>query len=203
MSYLKISTRRAQSSPKIRDFQQPLTKRSTDRKRSTKRSMSGRYTRAQGGFTPGEEQNLFKTPPTTVRRRQRSTEPGSLKRPSPGSPTPQSRFMPGPPLDQSDSLSTSTFDDLDSQFSFEFAPKPKFSMITTSQPGGSIDQGDDESHNDHQNNPLKLNVNKQIELAKLRVQQLQLKLQIKRLAASLNFNLNSSQKMSTLLIQFI
>jgi len=46
-------------------------------------------------------------------------------------------------------------------------------------------------------------VNKQIELAKLRVQQLQLKLQAQKLAADLNFILNSFQSMSTFSVQFI
>src|SRR5204863_4302867 len=46
-------------------------------------------------------------------------------------------------------------------------------------------------------------VNKQIELAKLRVQQLQLKLQAQKLAADLNFILNSLQSTSTFSVQFI
>ena len=53
-----------------------------------------------------------------------------------------------------------------------------------------------------QNNSSEINVNKQIELVKLRVQQFQLKLQIKKLAADLNSILNSSQ-LSTLSVQFI
>ena len=46
-------------------------------------------------------------------------------------------------------------------------------------------------------------MNKQIELTKLRVQQLQLKLQAQRLAVSLNSTSNSSQKESTFSVQFI
>src|SRR6266496_849222 len=106
--------------------------------------MSDHYMQAQGGFTPGEEQNLYKSPLTTVRRRQQSTEPGLLKRPSPGSPTSKSRLEPGPPLDQSDSLFMSTFNDLNSQFSFKFTPKLKFSMAAT-QFSGPAGQGNIES----------------------------------------------------------
>ena len=50
-----------------------------------------------------------------------------------------------------------------------------------------------------QNNSSELNVNKQIELIKLRVQQLQLKLQIKKLAVDLNLISDLSQ-LSTLLV---
>ena len=79
-------------------------------------------------------------------------------------------------------------------------------MITT-QSDDPVDQEDVifNMFNDQQNQFKSQNtdVNKQIELVKLRVQQLQLKLQIKRLAASLNFNLNSSQRTSTFPVQFI
>ena len=168
--------------------------------------MSGRYTRAQGGFTPGEEQDLFKTPPATSRRRQRSTEPGPSKRPSPGSPTPQSRLEPGP-LDQSDSLSTSTFDDLDSQFSFEFTPKPKLKMAA--QPGGPAGDpagqgGESHTPNDQQTSESQIiDVDKQIELAKLRVQALQLELQTKRLAAGLDPSPDPPPQSSTPPVQFV
>src|SRR5947207_2156692 len=94
-------------------------------------------------------------------------------------------------------------DDLNSQFSFKITLKPKLKMITT-QSDDPVDQEDVifNMFNDQQNQFKSQNtdVNKQIELVKLRVQQLQLKLQIKRLAASLNFNLNSSQRTSTFLI---
>ena len=165
--------------------------------------MSDCYMWAQDGFTSGEEQNLYKSPLTTVWRHQWSTEPGLSKQSSPGFPTPKSQLESGPPLDQSNSLSMSIFDDLDSQFSFEFTLKPKFSMTAT-QPDGPAGQGNVESStSNNQNNPSESDVNKQIELTKLRVQQLQLKLQIKRLAAGLNLNLNPPQRMSTLPVQFI
>ncbi len=45
-------------------------------------------------------------------------------------------------------------------------------------------------------------VNKQLELIKLRIQAFQLKLQIKKLAADLNFNSNSFQT-STFSVQFV
>ena len=97
----------------------------------------------------------------------------------------------------------STFDNLNSQFSFEFTPKPKFSMTTTqsSDPAGQEDVVSNDQNNQFQLEFQNTDVNKQIELAKLRIQQLQLKLQIKRLAAGLNSISDSSQ--STSLIQFI
>src|SRR5438034_7950074 len=164
--------------------------------------MSEHYMQAQDGFTSGEEQDLFKMPPATSQRHQQLTEPGLLKQSSPGSPTPQSWLEPGP-LDQSDSLSTGTFDDdLDSQFSFEFTPKPKLKMAA--QPGGPAGQGESHTPNDQQNPESQLiDVNKQIELTKLRVQALQLELQTKRLAAGLDPSPDSPpQRTSTSPVQF-
>ena len=76
--------------------------------------------------------------------------------------------------------------------------------MTVTQFSDSVSQEDIVFNN--QNNQFQLksqntDVNKQIELIKLRIQQLQLKLQIKKLAAGLNSILNSFQ--STLSIQFI
>ena len=87
------------------------------------------------------------------------------------------------------------FDDLNSQFSFEFALKLKFSMTAT-QLDSSADQEDivfNDQNDQFQLESQNTDVNKQIELVKLRVQQLQLKLQVQRLAADLNSILNSSQ----------
>ena len=76
--------------------------------------------------------------------------------------------------------------------------------MTVTQFSDSADQEDVVFNTlNNQNNSSESDVNKQIELVKLRIQQLQLKLQIKRLAADLNLNSDSSQKISTLLIQFI
>ena len=58
-------------------------------------------------------------------------------------------------------------------------------------------------NNQIQSESQNISVNKQIELAKLRVQQLQLELQAQRLAVSLNSILNSLQSISTLSVQFI
>src|SRR5436190_19177698 len=99
----------------------------------------------------------------------------------------------------------STFNNLNSQFSFKFALKLKFSM-TVIQSDDPADQENVESSifNDQTQSEFQnISVNKQIELAKLRVQQLQLKLQAQKLAANLNFILNSSQSTSTLSVQFI
>ena len=64
----------------------------------------------------------------------------------------------------------SIFDDLNSQFSFEFTLKPKFSM-TVIQFSDSADQENVEfSMFNNQNNSSESDVNKQIELVKLRVQ---------------------------------
>ena len=106
-------------------------------------------------------------------------------------------------LNQSDSLFTSMFDDLNSQFSFEFTSKLKLRMIT--QSADSADQ-QGESHTFNDQHILKsqlIDVNKQIELIKLRVQALQLELQIKRLIVSLNFSSNSSSQSSTFSVQFV
>ena len=78
--------------------------------------------------------------------------------------------------------------------------------MTVTQFSDSISQEDDEFHNNQQNSLSQakfqnISVNKQIELAKLRVQQLQLKLQAQRLAAGLNSISNSFQ--STFSVQFI
>src|SRR5205809_1065477 len=98
----------------------------------------------------------------------------------------------------------STFDDLNNQFSFKFTSKFKLKMITA-QSNDSADQEDivfNDQNNQTQSEFQNISMNKQIELVKLRVQQLQLKLQVQRLAADLNFSLNSFQ-MSTLSVQFI
>ena len=60
-------------------FSASRSKQSTNQKRSTKCSMSDHYTQAQGDFTSGEEQNLFKTSSLTVQRHQQFTEPDSSK----------------------------------------------------------------------------------------------------------------------------
>ena len=74
--------------------------------------------------------------------------------------------------------------------------------MTAAQFNDSADQKDDVFNIfNNQNNSSEFNVNKQIELIKLRIQQLQLKLQIKKLAAGLNFILNSFQ--STFSVQFV
>src|SRR5438046_870049 len=99
----------------------------------------------------------------------------------------------------------SMFDDLNSQFSFKFTSKFKFSMTVT-QSDDSVSQENIEFsifNNQIQFKFQNISVNKQIELAKLRVQQLQLKLQVQKLAADLNSILNSFQSTSTFLVQFI
>ena len=75
--------------------------------------------------------------------------------------------------------------------------------MTVTQSDDSADQENVEfSMFNDQNNSSESDVNKQIKLVKLRIQQLQLKLQIKKLAADLNFISNSHQ-LSTFSIQFI
>ena len=78
--------------------------------------------------------------------------------------------------------------------------------MTVTQFSDSADQENVESSifNDQtQSESQNIFVNKQIELAKLRVQQLQLKLQAQKLAADLNSILNSLQSTSTFSVQFI
>ena len=166
--------------------------------------MSDHYMQAQGSFTSGEEQNLFKMSLTTVWRCQWFTEPDSSKWSSSESSTFKSQLESGLLLNQFNSLFTSMFDDLNSQFSFKFALKLKFSMTVT-QSDDSASQENIESsifNNQTQSEFQNISVDKQIELAKLRVQQLQLELQIKRLAADLN-SISDSFQLSTLLVQFI
>ena len=79
--------------------------------------------------------------------------------------------------------------------------------MTVTQSDDSIDQKDDEFHNDQQNSSSQvkfqnISVDKQIELVKLKIQQLQLKLQAQRLAASLN-SIPDSPQSSTSPVQFI
>src|SRR5436190_1251359 len=99
----------------------------------------------------------------------------------------------------------SMFDDLNNQFSFKFTLKLKFSMTVTqsddlvSQENVEFSIFNDQTQFKSQN----ISVNKQIKLAKLRVQQLQLKLQVQKLAVSLNSILNSFQSTLILSIQFI
>ena len=163
--------------------------------------MSDCYMWAQDSFTPGKEQNLFKTSSTTVWRCQWFTESDLLKWSSSEFSTLKSRLESGPSLNQSDSLFMSIFNDLDSKFSFEFTLKFKFSMTATQSDDSASQENVESSTSNNQNNPPESDVNKQIELIKLRVQQLQLKLQIKRLAAGLNSISNSFQ--STFLVQFV
>src|SRR5204862_4555863 len=101
-------------------------------------------------------------------------------------------------------------DDLNSQFSFEFTSKLKFKMAAT-QSDGSVSQENIEfnTFNDQndQNSPLQvkfqnISVNKQIEFAKLKIQQLQLKLQVQKLAVSLN-SIPDLFQLSTFPVQFI
>ena len=78
--------------------------------------------------------------------------------------------------------------------------------MTVTQFSDSADQEDvvfNNQNNQTQSEFQNIFVNKQIELAKLRVQQLQLKLQVQRLAASLNSISDSLQSMSTPPVQFI
>ena len=164
--------------------------------------MSDYYMWAQDDFTSGEEQNLFKTSSTTAQKCQQFTESdSSSKWSSSESSTLQSQFEPGHSLNQSDSLFTSTFDNLNSQFSFKFTSKLKLKMIITQSDDPVSQENVVFNMFNNQNNSFKSDMNKQIELIKLRVQQLQLKLQIKKLAADLNFISNSFQ--STFSVQFI
>ena len=78
--------------------------------------------------------------------------------------------------------------------------------MTVTQFSDSADQEDvvfNNQNNQTQSEFQNIFVNKQIELAKLRVQQLQLKLQAQKLAADLNSILNSLQSTSTFSVQFI
>ena len=66
--------------------------------------------------------------------------------------------------------------------------------MTATQSDDSASQEDvvfNDQNNQFQSEFQNTDVNKQIEFIKLRVQQLQLKLQIKKLAVSLNFNSDS------------
>src|SRR5204862_1010207 len=101
-------------------------------------------------------------------------------------------------------MNTFNNDNLDSQFSFEFTPKSKFSMTATqfSDPASQEDVVSNNQNDQIQPEFQNISVNKQIELAKLRVQQLQLKLQAQRLAAGLN-SISNSFQLSTLPVQFI
>ena len=73
----------------------------------------------------------------------------------------------------------SMFNNLNSQFSFEFTLKPKLKMTTTqfSDPASQEDVVFNNQNDQTQSEFQNISVDKQIELAKLRVQQLQLKLQ--------------------------
>ena len=129
-----------------------------------------------------------------------------LKWSSSESPTFKSKLESGSSLDQFDSLSMNMFnnENLNSQFSFKFTSKPKLKMVTA-QPDDPVSQEDivsNDQNNQTQSESQNISVNKQIELAKLRVQQLQLELQAQRLAASLN-SISDSFQSSTLLVQFI